>query len=87
MNETKEPVRYRVEGKNTLQQIMFDEAGLIGQVDSYTMIRFTVRNRTIAPKAKIQLTDERGKRIFGPVFMRGRYLYAYGKDGIYRRSL
>ncbi|MBD8003900.1 hypothetical protein H9631_02325 [Bacillus sp. Sa1BUA2] len=86
LNENKDFVRYRVEGKNTLQQFMFDKAGLIGQIDSYTIMRFTVRNRTITPKEKMQLRDERGKRIIGPVFMRGKYLYVYGRDGIYRRS-
>lgn len=87
LNENKDFVRYRVEGKNTLQQFMFDESGLIGQVDMNTIMRFTIRNRMITPKEKMQLTDEWGKRIIGPVFMRGRYLCAYGKGGIYRRNL
>lgn len=87
LNEKKESKRYRVEGKDTLQQFMFDHTGLIGQVDSYTMKRFTIRNRTIRPKEKLQLTDERGNRIIGPVFMRGKYLYVYGKDGIYKRQM
>ncbi|WP_235846536.1 hypothetical protein [Neobacillus drentensis] len=87
LTEMNESFRYRVEGDDTIQQFMFDQAGLIGQVDMYTMMRFRIKNRTITPKEKLQLTDEHGKRINGPVFMRGTFLYVYGKDGIYKRKL
>jgi len=66
---------------------MFDQTGLIGQVDRNTIMRFRIRNRTITPKEKLQLTDPNGKPIIGPVFMRGTFLYAYGKDGIYKKLL
>ena len=66
---------------------MFDQAGLIGQVDMYTMIRFRIENRTITPNGKLQLIVEQGKRVEGSVFMRGTFLYVYGKDGIYKRKL
>lgn len=81
--EMKETIRYRVEG-DTLQQFIFDQAGLIGQVDVSTIMRYSIRNRTISPKEKLQFVDETGKRIIGPIFMRGKFLYVYGKDGIYR---
>ncbi|MFS0647431.1 hypothetical protein AB1L08_21320 [Siminovitchia sp. 179-K 8D1 HS] len=85
LNEKKETIRYRVEGKGAMQQFMFDQAGMIGQIDMYTIMRFQIKNRTITPKKKLQLIDEHGKRIIGPVFMRGTFLYAYGKDGVYRK--
>lgn len=87
LKEMKESIRYRVEGDDTFHQFIFDQTGLIGQLDLYSIKRFRIRNRTITPKEKLQLTDENGKRINGPVFMRGKYLYAYGKDGIYKRNL
>lgn len=86
LKEMKESIRYRVEGDGMLQQFIFDQAGLIGQIDQYTMRRFRIRNRTIKPMEKLQITDECGKRIIGPVFMRGPFIYVYGKDGIYKRK-
>ena len=83
LSEMKETIRYRVEG-NTIQQFIFDQAGLIGQVDMSTIMRFSIRNRTISPKEKLQLIGETGKRIIGHIFMRGKFLYVYGKDGIYK---
>ncbi|SDY00931.1 hypothetical protein SAMN05421736_101130 [Evansella caseinilytica] len=84
----KEVNRYRVEGEDTLQQFIFDEAGFIGQVNGNVALkRFRIRNRTITPKGKLKLVDENGKRITGSVFMRGKYLYVYGKEGIYKRKL
>ncbi|WP_338472883.1 hypothetical protein R4Z10_09240 [Niallia sp. XMNu-256] len=87
LKEMKESIRYRVEGNDSFQQFIIDQAGLIGQIDLYSLKRFRIRNRTITPKEKLQLTDTNGKRINGPVFMRGKFLYAYGKDGVYTRSL
>lgn len=87
LNEMKETTRFRIEGDDTIQQFMFDQTGLIGQVDMNTIMRFRIKNRTITPKEKLQLTDENGKPIIGPVFMRGTFLYAYGKDGIYIKRL
>ncbi|WP_416150265.1 hypothetical protein ACM26V_04565 [Salipaludibacillus sp. HK11] len=86
LNEMKETIRYRIKGDDTLEQFMFDETGLIGQVDWNTIMRFRIKNRTISPKEKIQLTGEKGKPIIGPVFMRGTFLYAYGKDGLYKKK-
>ncbi|WP_186579517.1 hypothetical protein [Aquibacillus kalidii] len=83
LNERKESARYRIEG-DTVDQFVFDQKGLIAQTDIYTIKRFQIRNRTIVPKEKVQLIDENGKRIIGPVFMRGSYLYAYGKEAIYK---
>lgn len=83
MNETN---RYRVQANESIHQFILDESGLIAQVDRDDLIRFGKRNHTLAPKGKLQLTDEKGKRIIGPVFMRGNFLYAYGKDGIYKRK-
>lgn len=85
LNEMKETIRYRIEG-DTIHQFIFDKTGLIGQIDMDSIIRFRIKNRTITPKEKIQLTDENGKPIIGHVFMRGTFLYAYGKDGIYKRD-
>ncbi|MDQ0229206.1 hypothetical protein J2S19_000456 [Metabacillus malikii] len=85
LNEMNEAIRYRIEG-DTISQFIFDKTGLIGQIDMYTIKRFRIRNRTIIPKEKIQLTDENGKPIKGPIFMRGSFIYAYGKDGIYKRD-
>lgn len=87
LNEMKETIRYRVEGDNTIQQFMIDQTGLIGQVDLNTMMRFRIKNRTITPKGKLQFIDDKGKPIIGPVFMRGMYLYAYSKNGIYQKRL
>lgn len=82
----KEMSRHIVEGDETLEQFMFYEESVIGQLDLETRMRFKIRNRTIVPKEKLMQVDENGKRILGPVFMRGRFLYAYGKDGIYRKE-
>ncbi|OIJ20177.1 hypothetical protein BKP45_10045 [Anaerobacillus alkalidiazotrophicus] len=86
LNEMKETIRYRIEG-DTINQFIFDKTSLIGQVDMNTIMRFRKNNRTITPKEKLQLIDENGKPIIGPVFMRGTFLYAYGKDGIYIKRL
>jgi hypothetical protein len=84
LNEIKESIRYRVNGRHhTIQQFMLDEGCLIGQIDRYTMMRYRKNIRSYDPKEKLQLTAENGKRIIGPVFMRGSFLYAFGKDGIY----
>ncbi|MEI3614699.1 hypothetical protein [Pseudogracilibacillus sp. SO30301A] len=84
LNGMKETIRYRIEGDNSIEQFMFDQTGLIGQVDINTIMRFRIKNRTITSKEKIQLIDKNGKIIIGPVFMRGPFLYVYGKDGIYK---
>lgn len=47
-------------------------------------MRFRIKNRTITRKEEIQFVNENGKRIIGPVFIRGTFLYAYGEDGIYK---
>lgn len=84
LNKMKETIRYRVEGNNTIDQFIFDQAGLIGRVDTNTLMRFNIRNRTITPKEKIQLIDENGKKITGTIFMRGTFLYVYDKNSIYK---
>ena len=86
LNEMEETIRYRIEGDDTITQFMFDHKGLIGQVDLSTIMRFRIRNRTITPKEKIQLIDESGKPIIGPMFMRGKFLFAHGRDGIYKKE-
>ncbi|MDQ0268477.1 hypothetical protein [Cytobacillus purgationiresistens] len=83
LNEIEESIRYRLEG-NTLQQFMFDKSGLIGQVDSNTLKRLQIKNRTITSKEKIKLKNHYGDRINGPVLMRGKFLNAFGKDEIYK---
>ena len=85
LNDRKETIRYRIEG-DTIDQFIFDKESLIAQVDHYSIRRFRIKNRTMTAKEKIQLVDENGKSIIGPVFMRGAFLYAYGKDGIYKYS-
>lgn len=88
LNEMKESIRYRINSRHhTLQQFMFDEEDLIGQIDMNTMMRYRRNKLSYAPKEKLQITDKNGKRIIGPVFMRGSFLYVYGKDGIYKRNL
>ena len=88
LNEMKESIRYSVNSRHhTIQQFMFDEEGLIGQIDTNTIMRYRKSIRSYASKEKLQITDENGKRIIGNVFMRGSFLYAYGKDGIYKRNL
>ncbi|ARK32622.1 hypothetical protein BkAM31D_23625 [Halalkalibacter krulwichiae] len=79
-----EEIRYRIEGE-TLQQFLMEPNGMIGQIDHYTVKRFKKRNRTMVPKAKIEFVDEAGKRLIGQVFMRGTFLYLYGKEGIFQR--
>lgn len=87
LNERKESFRYRIKGDHTIQQFMFDQSGLIGQVDGSTMMRFNIKNRTVTPKGMLQLTDEKGKPINGSVFMRGKFLFVYSKDGIYKKDI
>ncbi|WP_449540290.1 hypothetical protein [Ferdinandcohnia sp. Marseille-Q9671] len=87
LNEMKESIRYRVNRHHEpIQQFIIDEKGLIGQIDTYTLMRYRKNIHSFDPREKLQLTDEYGKRIMGPVFMRGSYLYAYGKDGIYKKT-
>lgn len=83
LNKIEETNRYRVKGDNSIQQFMFDESGMIGQIETNTIMRFQIKKQTIISKEKIRLTDENGKSIIGPIFMRGSFLYVYGKDGIY----
>ncbi|TPE65961.1 hypothetical protein [Halalkalibacterium halodurans] len=83
--EMKEAIRYRIEGNDILQQFLSDETGLIGQVGWNKFIRFRIKNRAISRKEEIQFVMENGKRIIGPVFMRGTFLYTYGEDGIYKK--
>lgn len=93
LSDMKESLRYRIESFG-IQQFMFDKKGLIGQIidvhnsrDMFPLMRFLIENRTITPMGKLQLIDEKGKQIKGRVFMRGAFLYVYGKDGIYKRKL
>lgn len=88
LNGKKESIRYRINDRqHTLDQFIVGEEDLIGQIDMHTIMRYRKINRRYTAKEKLQLTDEKGKRIIGPVFMRGSILYAYGKDGIYMRGL
>lgn len=88
LSNRKESKRFRVNGRHhTLQQFMFNGEDLIGQIDISTIVSFQRKLRSFTSKEKLQLTDEKGKRIIGPVFMRGSFLYAYGKDGIYSINL
>ena len=87
LSNMKETVRYLVQGENTIHQFVFDSLGLIGQVDLDTVMRFRVYDRTIKPKGKLVLVDENNKRINGQIFMRGSFLYAFGKDAIYNSKL
>lgn len=86
LNDQQEVARFLVEGDNTFQQFILDQQSLIVQVDSYTMMRYKIRNRTITPADNLYLIDEDGKRISGQVFMRGKYLYAFGKNGLYKKT-
>lgn len=88
LNERKESIRYRVNSRHhTLQQFVLDEKGLIGQIDGQKLMRFRKTFRKFTPKEELRVVDEKGKRIIGPVFMRGDYIYAYGKGGIYKRRV
>lgn len=88
LNEQKESIRYRVDShQHTLQQFVLDEKGLIGQIDEQKLMRYRKTNRKFIPKEELQVVDEKGQRIHGPVFMRGTYVYAYGKGGIYKSKL
>lgn len=78
---------YRIEGETSIQQFAFDENGLIGLALGNELIRYRKKGRTYAQKDKIQLVDNFGKRIIGPVFLRGKYIYANGKDGIYKKII
>ncbi len=85
LNKKKDAVRYRVNRRHhTLQQFMFDKTDLIGQIDGNTFFRYRKHLQSYTQKKKIEFLDEKGKRIIGPVFMRGSFLYIYGKDGIYK---
>ncbi|MCM3216958.1 hypothetical protein M3612_20940 [Niallia taxi] len=86
LNNQQEVARFLVEGDDTFQQFILDQQSLIVQVDSYTMMRYKIRNRTITPADNLYLIDEDGKRISGQVFMRGKYLYAFGKNGLYKKT-
>ncbi len=86
LNNQQEVARFLVEGDDTFQQFILDQQSLIVQVDSYTMMRYKIRNRTITPADNLYLIDEHGKRISGQVFMRGKYLYAFGKNGLYKKT-
>lgn len=86
LNDKKESIRYRVNNHHdTLEQFAIDEEGIIGQIDMHTILRYRKTAQNYIPKEEIQLTDGKGKTILGHVFMRGSYLYVYGKDGIYMR--
>ncbi|WP_185763399.1 hypothetical protein [Niallia circulans] len=86
LSEQQEVARFVVEGDDTFHQFIFDHQSMIVQVDSYTIKRYKIRNRTITPADNVYLIDENGKRISGQVFMRGKFLYAFGKNGLYRKT-
>lgn len=81
-----ETASYMVEGEDLFDQFIFDQEDLIVQVDSYTVKRYKKSNQTITPSAIVTLIDEKGKRISGPIFMRGKLLYAFGKDELYKKE-
>ncbi|MDW2876131.1 MULTISPECIES: hypothetical protein [Bacillaceae] len=87
LDEMREAGRYRVNGRYPLMgRFLLDKEGMIGQIDMSTLMRYRKNQHSYTAKHKLQLIDEDGKRIIGPVFMRGSHLYAYGKDGIYIKS-
>ncbi len=87
LDEMREAGRYRVNGRCPIMgQFLLDKEGMIGQIDMSTLMRYRKNKHSYTAKHKLQLIDENGKRIIGPVFMRGSHLYAYGKDGIYIKS-
>lgn len=86
LDNMEERNRYRVEGHHWLNQFIFAQDSLIAQLDMNKLTRFKIRNQTIIKGEGLELVDEHGKRIAGPVFMRGNSLYVYGKNGIYKRE-
>lgn len=86
LSEMKEVSRYRLSGKASMEQFIWDETGLIGQIDRQTLMRYHINYQTLKWKEKIQLIDENGKRMNGPLFMRGNYLMVYDKEAIYERK-
>lgn len=78
---------YRIEGETSIHQFAFDQNGLIGLAYGNELIRYRKKGRTYSQKEKIQLVDILGKRIIGPVYLRGKYIYALGKDAIYKKII
>lgn len=89
LTDMKEEICYQVEGDDTLEQFVFDEAGLIGEIDLYTMMRFQIEGQSVVPKEELQLTDEQGNPLPNPGLrlFRGNLIYAFGEDGIYMKEL
>jgi len=86
LKDYNETASYMVEGEDSFDQFIFDQEELIVQVDSYTMRRYKKSNQSLTPADIVTLIDEKGKRISGPIFMRGKLLYAFGKDGLYKKE-
>ncbi len=86
LDNMKEKNRYRMEGHHWLNQFLFAQGNLIAQMDMNKLTRFKIRNQTITKGEGLELVDEHGKHIAGPVFLRGKFLYVYGRKGIYKRE-
>jgi hypothetical protein len=80
-----EALRYQVKGSDGFDQFMFDEYGLIAETDRQILTRYKLNKKTFSPSDKINMIDKEGMRIYGPIFMRGRFLYVWGNETIYWR--
>ncbi|UPO90463.1 hypothetical protein [Niallia sp. Man26] len=77
---------YVVEGDDTFQQFLFDQQDLLVEIDCDTLMRYNISNQTIIPAGNVTFVDEKGKRISGHVLMRGKLLYVFCKDRLYKKE-
>lgn len=87
LTDMKESACFQVEGEDTLEQFAFDEKGLIGEIDLFTMMRFQIQGNSIIPKEELQLTDEKGNPLTGTRLLRGNRIYVIEEEGIFLRKL
>ncbi len=60
---------------------------MLAVIDTYTIMRYEIRDRTIKPEEAVDFLNKDGKRIQGRVYMRGRNVYMITKDTVYWKDV
>lgn len=59
---------------------------IFASVDLYTCMRFEIEQNQLIPKEEFELVDQQSKKLEGLVRMRGKHLFVFTEDAIYKRE-
>lgn len=59
---------------------------IFASVDLYTCMRFEIEQNQLIPKEEFELVDQQSKKLEGLVRMRGKHLFIFTEDAIYKRE-